>query len=219
MFDGRLAGLFGQCPVGQVSSQCVEYRRGLGCGMTPEGLQHVVGVVAVQELFTQEVGLVDNLRQDIDHYCRGDEATDPTLGLAASQVLVVENLQTLEALPDVPGTIAVFGWGDNSIAVARFPWVQNARSVIYWGDLDPEGFDILARFRAECPCESLLMDHDSVERWRDFAVPHAADGSVDVARLTEHERAALDVLRRDGLRLEQERIPMGAAVELLMLAD
>lgn len=141
-----------------------------------------------------------------------------TLGLAASQVLVVENLQTLEALPDVPGTVAVFGWGDNSIAVARFPWVQNARRVIYWGDLDPDGFDILARFRAECPCESLLMDHVSLGRWRDLAVPHAADGSVDVAQLTAHERAALDILRRDGLRLEQERIPMGAAVEQLMLA-
>lgn len=82
----------------------------------------------------------------------------------------------------------------------------------------PTGFDILARFRAECPCESLLMDHASLERWRDLAVPHRAEGSVDTAWLTATERAALDILRRDGLRLEQERIPIGAAVELLMAA-
>jgi len=41
---------------------------------------------------------------------------------------------------------------------------------------------------------------------------------VDTAWLTATERAALDILRRDGLRLEQERIPIGAAVELLMAA-
>lgn len=158
------------------------------------------------------------LRQGLPRIFAAPDRELAGLDLAASQVLVVENLQTLEALPDVPSTVAVFGWGDHATAVARFPWVQNASRVIYWGDLDADGFDILARFRAECPCESLLMDQASVERWRDLAVPHSAEGSVDMAWLTETERAALDVLQRKGLRLEQERIPMGAAVELLMAA-
>ncbi|MFL0175173.1 MULTISPECIES: DUF3322 domain-containing protein [Mycobacteriaceae] len=158
------------------------------------------------------------LRQGLPRIFAAPDREVAGLDLAASQVLVVENLQTLEALPDVPGTVAVFGWGDHATAVAGFPWVQNARRVIYWGDLDADGFDILARFRAECPCESLLMDHASLERWHDLAVPHAASGSVDVVWLTETERAALGVLQRDGLRLEQERIPIGAAVELLMAA-
>lgn len=156
------------------------------------------------------------LRQGLPRIFAAPDRELAALGLAACQVLVVENLQTLEALPDVPGTVAVFGWGNNSIAVARFPWVQSAGRVIYWGDLDADGLAILARFRAECSCESLLMDHAAVERWRDLAVPHAADGPVDTEWLTEAERAALDVLRRDGLRLEQERIPIPAAVELLM---
>ncbi|TDK91728.1 Wadjet anti-phage system protein JetD domain-containing protein [Mycolicibacterium mucogenicum] len=106
----------------------------------------------------------------------------------------------------------------HATAVAGFPWVRNAPRVVYWGDLDTDGFDILARFRAQCPCESLLMDQASVERWRSLVVPHRASGSVDTAWLTERERAALDLLSRDGIRLEQERIPIGAAVELLMAA-
>ncbi|BCI82291.1 hypothetical protein MTY66_39160 [Mycolicibacterium sp. TY66] len=158
------------------------------------------------------------LRQGLPRIFAAPDRELAGLDLAASQVVVVENLQTLEALPDVPGTVAVFGWGDHATGVAGFPWVRNAPRVVYWGDLDTDGFDILARFRAECPCESLLMDHASLERWHDLAVPHAASGSVDVAWLTETERAALDVLQRNGLRLEQERIPIGAAVELLMAA-
>ena len=156
------------------------------------------------------------LRQGLPRIFAAPDRELADLSLAPSQVLVVENLQTLEALPDIPGTVAVFGWGDHATAVARFPWLRTASRVLYWGDLDTDGFDILARFRAECPCESFLMDRDSVDRWRDLAVPHGGGGSVDAARLTQTERAALDVVLRDGLRLEQERIPIGAAVELLM---
>lgn len=158
------------------------------------------------------------LRQGLPRIFAAPDTELAALDLVAPQVLVIENLQTLEALPDVPGTVAVFGWGDNATAVARFPWVRGAARVVYWGDLDIDGFDILARFRSECPCESLLMDRASVERWRDLAVPDGAAGSVGASWLTEAERAALDVVRRDGLRLEQERIPIGAAVELLKAA-
>lgn len=137
------------------------------------------------------------------------------LGFSPPRVLVVENLQTLEALPDLPGTIAVFGWGGNAPAVAEFPWVRDAPSVTYWGDLDTDGLAILARFRAKRPCESLLMDTATLNAWRDLALPHPATESVDTELLTSDECAVLAMLRRDGLRLEQERLPMDAAVERL----
>ena len=145
-------------------------------------------------------------------------ATDQELAaleLAPAQVLVVENLQTLEALPDVADTVAVFGWGNHAMAVAEFAWVRDAPRVLYWGDLDTNGFAILARFRARRSCESLLMDHATLENWRELAVPHPATESVDTELLSEDELAALDQLHRDGLRLEQERIPMGIASDQL----
>ena len=128
---------------------------------------------------------------------------------------MVENLQTLEALPDLPDTVAVFGWGGHATAVADFPWVRAAQRVVYWGDLDTAGLAILARFRAQRPCDSILMDRLTLERWRNLAVPDPAGDPVNAELLTTEECAALDLLRRDGLRLEQERIPIAAALEQL----
>lgn len=210
--------LIRQLPIPGVDTKWLgAHRTAVTALAVPLGVPEHLGL-RERELLRAVVIADPSLRQGLPRIFAAPDRELAGLDLAASQVLVVENLQTLEALPDVPGTVAVFGWGDNSVAVARFPWVQNARRVIYWGDLDIDGFDILARFRAECPCESLLMDHTAVDGWRDLAVAHAASGSVDSAWLTEAERAALDVLRRDGLQLEQERIPIGAAVELLMAA-
>lgn len=146
-------------------------------------------------------------------------ASDPelaTMTMTPPRVLVVENLQTLEALPDIPGTVAVFGWGGNALAVAEFPWVRDARHVLYWGDLDTDGFAILARFRARCPCESLLMDTATLAGWRDLAVSHPATELVDTEVLNKDELGALELLRSEGLRLEQERIPMEVAVSRIL---
>jgi hypothetical protein len=153
-----------------------------------------------------------SLRRGLPRLLAASDRELAALNVAPPRVLVVENLQTLEALPDLPDTVAVFGWGGHALAVADFPWVRSAQQVLYWGDLDTDGFAILARFRARRPCDSLMMDHATLARWRDLAVPHPAVELVDTHVLIEDELAALEVLRRDGLRLEQERIPMEVAV-------
>lgn len=155
------------------------------------------------------------LRQGLPRLFAASDRELAALELMPPQVLVVENLQTLEALPDVPDTVAVFGWGGHATAVAEFPWVRDAPRVLYWGDLDADGLAILARFRAKRSCESLLMDHATLESRRDLAVPHPATEPVDTDLLTADERAALDLLRREGLRLEQERIPISVASDQL----
>ena len=62
------------------------------------------------------------------------------------------------------------------------------------GDLDTDGFAILARFRARRPCDSLMMDHATLARWRELAVPHPAVELVDTQELTEEELTALEML-------------------------
>lgn len=156
------------------------------------------------------------LRQGLPRLLAASDRELAALDLAPPRVLVVENLQTLEALPDLPGTVAVFGWGGHALAVADFPWVRGASNVLYWGDLDTDGFAILARFRARRSCESLLMDRATLTGWRDLAVPHPASELIDAELLTKDELAALELLRREGLRLEQERIPVEAAVHQLL---
>lgn len=165
------------------------------------------------------VAIIDpELRQGLPRLFAASDRELAALDLSPPQVLLVENLQTLEALPDLPDTVAVFGWGGHALAVADFPWVRDAPRVLYWGDLDADGFAILARFRAKRPCESVLMDSAAVERWRDLAVPCPTTPSVETDLLTTAEREALDLLRRDGLRLEQERIPMEVAADQLRAA-
>lgn len=162
------------------------------------------------------IAIIDpELRQGLPRLFAAPDRELAALDLSPPQVLLVENLQTLEALPDLPDTVAVFGWGGHALAVADFPWVRDAPRVLYWGDLDADGFAILARFRAKRPCESLLMDCATVERWRDLAVPCPTSPSIETDLLTTAERAALDLLLRDGLRLEQERIPMEVAADQL----
>ena len=155
------------------------------------------------------------LRQGLPRLLAASDPALAALNLMPPRVLVVENLQTLEALPDLPNTVAVFGWGGHALAVADFPWVRGAKQVLYWGDLDTDGFAILARFRARRACESLLMDRATLADWRDLALPHPASEPVDTHLLTQEELEALAFLRSEHLRLEQERIPIGVAMKQL----
>jgi len=180
----------------------------------PLGIPEHLGL-RERELLRAVAILDPALRQGLPRLFAASDRELAALELVPPQVLVVENLQTLEALPDVPDTVAVFGWGGHAMAVAEFPWVRDAPRVLYWGDLDTDGYAILSRFRAKRACETLLMDRATLESWRDLAVPHPATEAVDTDLLTADERAALDLLHREGLRLEQERIPMRVASDQL----
>ena len=60
------------------------------------------------------------------------------------------------------------------------------------------------------------MDRTTLDSWRDLAIPDPATEPVDTELLTLEESQALDMLRCNGLRLEQERIPIDAAIAQLM---
>lgn len=123
-------------------------------------------------------------------------------------VLMCENLETLLALPEMQGTIAVHGAGYGlSSWVGEITWLRAAR-LVYWGDLDSHGFAILSELRSVLPAESLLMDASTLEELRELWVPEPKPARGHLPRLTPGENAALDRLRAAGdPRLEQERVP------------
>lgn len=138
------------------------------------------------------------------------------LDITPDVVFVFENLETVLAMPELPGAVVAHGGG---YAVGRFgsiPWIRGSR-VVYWGDLDSDGFRILNDLRVAAPdAASLLMGAEHVERYRDLGVvePRAAAGRFDL--LTDDEQAALALLRESGgLRIEQERIPWGDALSAI----
>lgn len=122
-------------------------------------------------------------------------------------LLVCENRQSIVALPDLPGVVALHGGGYAVSELHHLAWARDL-PVLYWGDLDVDGFAILNRLRHHHPrVVSVLMDVATLDEHLGLAVPDPNTGGIELGALTEGEWLALARLRElGGLRLEQERL-------------
>lgn len=129
-------------------------------------------------------------------------------------VLIVENKTNLLTAPRGNYAIALGGLG-NGVSLLRYmPWLGTAR-ITYWGDLDVEGFAILSALRIMFPqAQSVFMDEATVSAWRHLGV--AGTGRIPAVppHLTQGERNAFLICAEHNLRIEQERIPQAAVVEV-----
>ncbi len=126
---------------------------------------------------------------------------------APGVVVVCENRQSLLSLPDMEGVIAIHGGGYAVDVMGALPWATRL-PLVYWGDLDQDGFAILDRMRHHHgDVTSVLMDTATLDRHHSLCVPDPHPQAGRLTRLTaaeEQTRTAL--LDRGGVRLEQERI-------------
>lgn len=136
------------------------------------------------------------------------------------QVLVVENLESGLALPDLPGTVAFIKLGHAVSLLADIPWLRQAQ-VRYWGDIDSHGLAILSQARRALPhLQSMLMDRETLLAHQALWVqePQPWSGAAP-EHLTAGERALFDDLAADTwgfhVRLEQERIPWATVLPVL----
>lgn len=141
------------------------------------------------------------------------------LDIAPSVVFVFENLETMFAMRELPGAVVVHGGGYAAPRLGRIPWIQSGR-VIYWGDLDSDGFAILHALRSSCSeVTSVLMDEQTLLAYRDLWVPESKAAGGTYATLTAGEQRALERIRAEGnVRLEQERIAWEFALTQLVVA-
>lgn len=130
------------------------------------------------------------------------------LNLPIEIVIVVENKTTLYttlALPGMKNAIAIFGSGFNVNNLKNVNWLQNLE-LIYWGDLDVQGFEILSQFRGYFQhTKSVLMDKVTFENFfeNDLGTPT----NINVAlNLTDSEYELYQLLKANNWRLEQEKI-------------
>lgn len=180
--------------------------------------------LAADPVFHDLVVLDPSLRRDepgaagvpaFPRSCRMPLSDLPGVGLAPRVVIVCENAESVQVLPDIPGTVALSGSGYSIPGLLQVPWVQ-AAPVVYWGDLDADGFRILDRARHHhARVRSVLMDERTLEDHRELAVTTAVRPAAALGRLTEAEHALHDALAASGTRLEQERIEWGYAVTRL----
>lgn len=138
------------------------------------------------------------------------------LPIAPSTVFVFENLETVLAMPELPGAVVVHGSGYAVGRLRLIPWVATGR-IVYWGDLDSDGVAILHALRVSCSdVTSVLMDEPTLLAYRDLWVAEPTPAGGSYPNLTADEAAALGRIRSEGnVRLEQERIPWQVALETL----
>jgi len=129
------------------------------------------------------------------------------MAIRANAAIIVENKVNLLTLPFLPRTIGLGGLGSNVVLMRYLPWL-NSVPVVYWGDIDIEGFEILSSLRAIIPSvRSFLMDSATLERWPSLVVPGTGRHRDVPAHLTDSEQQTFLRCRDENLRLEQERIP------------
>lgn len=143
-----------------------------------------------------------------------------SLDIRPQRVLVVENLETGLALPDMPGAVAFMKLGHAVGLLAQLPWLQGCRAV-YWGDIDTHGLAILDRARSVLPgLAAALMNESTLLEYRDLCGTEGIQHpDAPLEHLEPDERSLFARLKSDmhlqGLRLEQERLPWPAAMAAL----
>lgn len=131
------------------------------------------------------------------------------LDLPIQRVLVVENKTTLYTaltLPKMDYTIAIFGSGYSVNILNNVRWFDNLK-LLYWGDIDLQGFEILSQFRTNFPhTRSVLMDKQTFDNF--FEDDNGTPKNISTKlNLTDEEQLLYDILKTNNWRLEQEKIP------------
>jgi hypothetical protein len=138
-----------------------------------------------------------------------------TLPFNNHDILIVENEMTFLTLPELSRVIAVFGSGDAAALLNSVEWLSTCR-LLYWGDLDLDGFETLYHLREKFPhTVSILMDNTSLGAHRSFCGGSSCTPSKANLNLTPAEQVVYSGLAATNERLEQERIsPAFAEAEL-----
>jgi hypothetical protein len=142
------------------------------------------------------------------------------LPLAPATAVIVENLETGLALPDLPGVVALMKLGTAVSVLEVVPWLQGINAM-YWGDIDTHGYVILNHARRAVPgLKSILMDKETLFKYRNLWVEEPAQNDgAELSLLKDHERLVYEGLHSQtwgrNIRLEQERIPWPCALAAL----
>jgi hypothetical protein len=133
-----------------------------------------------------------------------------SLQLPVHTVIATENQVNFLALPERPGTLALYGAGYGFSSLRDAAWLRDCE-VLYWGDIDTHGFRILDQLRALHPhVESVLMDEETLLAHSDAWGKEPSPSRTALTRLTAEELALYEALGSDtygsAVRLEQELI-------------
>lgn len=129
-----------------------------------------------------------------------------TLDVRNCCIFIVENNLNLLTLPSFPRGLAIRGEGNAVTRLEKLNWL-NKNEILYWGDIDVEGFLILSRLRNIFPhVRSIMMDLKTLHK-HEAAVVSGNPTKQDLpVNLSEQEAVAFEYCLKHQRRLEQERI-------------
>lgn len=131
------------------------------------------------------------------------------LNLPIEKVIVVENKTTLYTtltLPNMNKAIAIFGSGYSVYNLKNVEWLKHIE-LLYWGDIDVQGYEILSQFRGYFPqTKSVLMDILTFDKFFENDLGTITN-LTNKLNLTLLEQQLYDILKLNNWRLEQEKIP------------
>jgi hypothetical protein len=133
--------------------------------------------------------------------------------------IIVENKKTFLTLPPLPDAIGVFGGGFGVEVLSVAAWLRDC-PILYWGDLDAHGFEILSKLRSSFPhAVSVMMDAATLERFGMFIVPGTPSAPRSLPHLMPSEREVFVRLAHAEQRLEQERLDHAYVLERLVFTQ
>lgn len=145
------------------------------------------------------------------------------LPIEPNAAVIVENLDTGMALPDIPGTVGIMKLGNAVSVLGSVTWLNDIPAV-YWGDIDTHGFAILDRARKVLPqLRSVLMDKPTILGFQNlWGTEPAQTSNILLEHLNEHEATVYAALKANTwgqkVRLEQERLPWDASIQAVQKA-
>jgi len=121
-------------------------------------------------------------------------------------VIIVENLINFLTLPKLPNTVGLLG-GGFAIHILRDMAYLYDTHIIYWGDMDAHGFEILSDLRGFFPhTQSVMMDDFTFEKYAQYVVIGKSSRTERFNNLTPVESRLCQKILENNLRLEQEHI-------------
>lgn len=136
------------------------------------------------------------------------------LQIPISKVYIVENKVNFLTFPLIPNSIVIWGKG-YGVASIKDSELLKSIDLIYWGDLDAQGFEILSQFRGYfAHVKSMLMDKATFDKYFEKECGTPSKISVKL-NLTTEEEELYQYIKVNNYRLEQEKIPQRYVIEQL----
>ena len=109
-------------------------------------------------------------------------------------------------LPFLEETIGIWGKGFQVSLLKSARWLTD-KIIIYWGDIDTHGLQILSGLRSIFPrVQPVMMDFETLEAYRKHTGIEKTPNRKPVDHLTSKEHRLYDYLLETGIRVEQEKI-------------